>query len=156
MDPEYYLTQQLTEKSDVYSFGILMLELVTARRPIERGKYIVREVKAEMDSNRVLYGLHGILDPAIGSGTSLKGLESFVDLAMRCVEEAGADRPSMGEVVKEIERIMQLVGLSASHQSASTSASHEEEWKGNLQHPYNNEAFFEYSGGFLPSRIEPQ
>ncbi|KAI4367066.1 hypothetical protein MLD38_022847 [Melastoma candidum] len=156
LDPEYYLTQQLTEKSDVYSFGILILELVTARRPIERGKYIAREVKMAIDKTKVLYGLQGIIDPRIGSGTPLKGLENFIDLAMRCLEEAGADRPSMGEVVKEIERIMQLAGLSASHKSASSSASQGEEWRRNLQHPYNNEAFFEYSGGFPLSRVEPQ
>ncbi|KAK9928622.1 hypothetical protein M0R45_025746 [Rubus argutus] len=44
LDPEYYMTQRLTEKSDVYGFGVLMLELLTARRPIEQGKYIVREI----------------------------------------------------------------------------------------------------------------
>ena len=54
MDPEYYMTQRLTEKSDVYGFGVLMLEMLTARRPIEQGKYIVREVKLAMDKNKEL------------------------------------------------------------------------------------------------------
>jgi serine/threonine protein kinase len=75
MDPEYYMTQQLTEKSDVYSFGVLLLELITGRRPIERGKYIVKEVRDAMDKTKELYDLHEILDPAIGLGTKLKGLE---------------------------------------------------------------------------------
>ncbi|KAF8033885.1 hypothetical protein BT93_C0225 [Corymbia citriodora subsp. variegata] len=111
LDPEYYMTQQLTKKSDVYSFGVLMLELLTARRPIEWGRYIVREVRVLMNKDKDLYNLQGILDPAIGMGTSLKGLERFVELAMRCVEESGADRPTMGEVVKEIENIMVFAGL---------------------------------------------
>ncbi|KAK3419482.1 hypothetical protein EUGRSUZ_G00039 [Eucalyptus grandis] len=156
LDPEYYMTQQLTEKSDVYSFGVLMLELLTARTPIEQGRYIVREVRVLMNKDKDLYNLQGILDPAIGLGTSLKGLERFVELAMRCVEESGADRPTMGEVVKEIENIMVFAGLNSKAESATTSASYEEASKGYATHPYHNEDFSKYSGGFPPSRIEPQ
>ena len=35
LDPEYLMTQQLTEKSDVYSFGVLLVELITGRQPID-------------------------------------------------------------------------------------------------------------------------
>ncbi|XP_061988779.1 leucine-rich repeat receptor protein kinase HPCA1-like [Rosa rugosa] len=152
MDPEYYMTQRLTEKSDVYGFGVLMLELLTARKPIEQGKYIVREVRMAMDKTKDLYNLHVILDSAINLGTTLKGLERFVDLAMTCVEEEGANRPTMSEVVKEIENIMQLAGLNPNAESASTSASYED---ASSKHPYSNEAF-DYSGVFPASKIEPQ
>ncbi|KAF5947137.1 hypothetical protein HYC85_017365 [Camellia sinensis] len=118
MDPEYYMTNQLTEKSDVYSFGVVMLELITARQPIEKGKYIVREVKQKMDKTKVGYNLHDVLDTAI-LGTTLGGLEKFVDLAMRCVEESGAQRPTMGEVVNEIENIMRIAGLNPNAESGN-------------------------------------
>ncbi|KAF3440645.1 hypothetical protein FNV43_RR18929 [Rhamnella rubrinervis] len=149
LDPEYYMSQQLTEKSDVYSFGVLMLELITARRPIEHGKYIVREVQKAMDKTQDLYNLGGILDSSIGLGTKLIGFEKFVDLALRCVADVGADRPTMSEVVKEIEAIMQLAGLNPNAESASTSASYEEVSKETA--PYT----FDYSGAFPPSKIEP-
>lgn len=35
LDPEYLKSNQLTLKSDVFSFGILLLEILSARRPVE-------------------------------------------------------------------------------------------------------------------------
>lgn len=156
MDPEYYMTQQLTEKSDVYSFGVVMLELLTGKRPIEKGKYVVREVKTALDRAKYLYNLGELLDSSIGLDTTLKGLDKFVDVALKCVEENGSDRPTMGEVVKEIENILQLAGLNPNADSASTSASYDDASKGNAKHPYIfSKDAFDYSGGFPASKVEP-
>ncbi|KAH9332085.1 hypothetical protein KI387_004193, partial [Taxus chinensis] len=108
LDPEYYMTQKLTEKSDVYGFGVVLMEILTARHPIERGKYIVREVKGalEMDGMK---GVKEIVDPILiqlrdldseaeSIHAGLPGLENFVNVAVRCVEDGAADRPSMSEV----------------------------------------------------------
>ncbi|KAJ0977192.1 hypothetical protein J5N97_012666 [Dioscorea zingiberensis] len=111
LDPEYYMSQQLTEKSDVYSFGILLLELITARKPIERGRYVVREVTNMMDKTKDLYGLDQLVDP-IMLGSLLGGFQKFIDLALSCVQEEGAGRPRMSQVVKEIENIMILAAAS--------------------------------------------
>ncbi|KAL6842611.1 hypothetical protein ACP4OV_027455 [Aristida adscensionis] len=153
LDPEYYMTQQLTEKSDVYSFGVLMLEVITARKPLERGRYIVREVKAALDRTKDLYGLQVLLDPALGaSPMPLAGLEQYVDLALRCIEEVGADRPSMGEAVSEIERLLKMAGVGPD--SASNSMSYTSRTP---RHPYNDSSSFNYSGGGMPSsRVEPK
>jgi hypothetical protein len=149
------MTQQLTEKSDVYSFGVLMLEVVTARKPLERNRYIVREVKAALDRSKDMYGLHELVDPVLGAApSSLAGLEQFVDLALRCVEEAGADRPSMGEVVGEIERMVKVAGGGTGHESASESMSYASRTP---RHPYGGDSPFDYSGGGMPStRVEPK
>ncbi|WCJ30221.1 Leucine-rich repeat protein kinase family protein [Euphorbia peplus] len=113
------------------------------------------EVKMEMDRTKDSYNHHELLDPSIGLETSLKGINKFVDLAMKCVQESGSDRPTMGEVVKEIENILQLDGLNLNAESASTSPSYEEASKGSPRHPYNKDAF-EYSVAFPSSKIEPQ
>lgn len=97
-----------------------MLELITAKRPIERGKYIVKVVRKEIDKTKDLYGLEKILDPTIGLGSTLKGLEMFVDLAMKCVEDSRPDRPTMNDVVKEIENVLLLAGLNCSTESNSS------------------------------------
>ncbi|XP_011092238.1 probable leucine-rich repeat receptor-like protein kinase At5g49770 isoform X1 [Sesamum indicum] len=155
LDPEYYMTQQLTEKSDVYSFGIVLLELLTAKSPIERGKYIVREVKVAMDKTKEMYNLQGVLDPIVAANMAPGSVEKFADLALRCVQESGLNRPMMSEVVKEIENIMELAGLNPNTESASASESYEEAKKG-FEHPYTNESLFAYSGGYTPSKLEPK
>ncbi|KAG6408645.1 hypothetical protein SASPL_131663 [Salvia splendens] len=155
LDPEYYMTQQLTEKSDVYSFGVLLLELLTARSPIEKGKYIVREVRQAMDTGKEMYNLEGILDPIVASSPSPRSVERFVDVALRCVHESGESRPHMSEVVKEIENIMEAAGYNPNAESASTSASYEGHSKGS-NHPYSNQSLFAYSGNYPPSMLEPK
>ncbi|KAG5011566.1 hypothetical protein JHK86_023827 [Glycine max] len=146
LDPDYYTSQKLTEKSDVYSFGVLILELITARKPIERGKYIVKVVRSTIDKTKDLYGLHKIIDPAICSGSTLEGFEKFVDLAMECVEDSGADRPAMSDVVKEIEDMLQSVGMHLTSESVtSTTSSHRYQEVSivsfHLDQPYSNESF---------------
>jgi serine/threonine protein kinase len=34
LDPMYYYTGRLTDKSDVFSFGVLLMELLTRKKPI--------------------------------------------------------------------------------------------------------------------------
>lgn len=164
MDPEYYLTQQLTEKSDVYSFGVVMLELVTAKPPIEKGKYIVREVKMVMNPNEEHYGLLELMDPAIHYENDLIGFMRFVDLAMQCVQERAADRPMMSDMVKEIETILQE-GVKANPNSASSSATDYGSKKDAPRDPYIDTMpkkeeisdAFDYSGGYtLSTKVEPK
>ncbi|KAJ8752207.1 hypothetical protein K2173_003815 [Erythroxylum novogranatense] len=166
LDPEYYMTQQLTEKSDVYSFGVVMLELITAKQPIQKGKYIVREVRLALDKNdEEHYGLREIMDAVIRNKGNLVGFRTFVDLAIQCVEESAADRPTMSEVVKAIEIILQNDGINTNSTSASSSATDFGSSRGALRHPYedlpkkyvNQNDAFDYSGGYtLPAKVEPK
>ncbi|KAB5574526.1 hypothetical protein DKX38_001720 [Salix brachista] len=126
IDPEYQKSLLLTEKSDVYGFGVVLLELVTGRKPFERGRFLVAEVRSSMDREKDVYNHHELLDPNIGLDTKPKGLDKIVDLAMKCVQEKGSDRPTMGGVVKEIENILHLAGLNPDAESESTSACFEE------------------------------
>lgn len=170
LDPEYYMTQQLTEKSDVYSFGVVMLELVTAKQPIEKGKYIVREVRMVMDKyDEEHYGLRDMIDSSIINTANLSGFGRFLELAMQCVEDSAADRPTMSEVVKTLETILHNDGMTTNSTSASSSATDFGASNGAFKHPYNdtlpkkniisdsNANAFDYSGGYtLSAKVEPK
>lgn len=155
MDPEYFMTNQLTEKSDVFSFGVVMLEMVTARQPIQDGKYIVKEIKEAMDRTKDLYNLERVMDTMLVTNTSmLVGFEKFVDLALKCVQDEGMYRPTMGEVVKEIEHIVKLAGMNPNADSAAPSQTYDGVSGGNFSHPYSDNSLFNYSGTIPLTRPE--
>ncbi|GJN31365.1 hypothetical protein PR202_gb19754 [Eleusine coracana subsp. coracana] len=168
LDPEYYMSQQLTEKSDVYSFGVVMLELIIAKQPIEKGKYIVREVKTAFNASDTEFcGIKDMMDARILNTNHIAAFSKFVQLALKCVDEVASARPSMSEVVKEIEMMLQSEGLGSASTSASTSATEFDVTKGAPRHPYNDPLpkkdkdvstdSFDYSGGYsFQSKIEPK
>ncbi|KAK4427523.1 putative leucine-rich repeat receptor-like protein kinase [Sesamum alatum] len=155
MDPEYYMTQQLTEKSDVYSFGVVLLELMTAKAPIQHGKHIVRLVQEAMGNTKEPPNFDQIIDPTLESGSKLGGLGKFVDLAMSCVRESAADRPKMGEVVRQIENIIELAALDRKTEKRFSSSSFDETIDESPLHSYAAEGF-DVSYGSFPFRVQRQ
>ncbi|RVW56398.1 putative LRR receptor-like serine/threonine-protein kinase [Vitis vinifera] len=100
LDPEYFLTHKLTDKSDVYSLGVVFLELLTGMHPISHGKNIVREVNVSYQSGMIF----SVIDNRMGSYPS-ECVEKFVKLALKCCQEDTDARPSMAQVVRELENI---------------------------------------------------
>ncbi|KAK9124796.1 hypothetical protein Sjap_014398 [Stephania japonica] len=100
LDPEYFLTHKLTDRSDVYSLGVVFLELLTGMQPISHGKNIVREVNIAYQSGMIF----SVIDGRMGSYPS-ECIEKFVNLAIRCCQDETDSRPSMAEVVRELENI---------------------------------------------------
>ncbi|KAL5757176.1 hypothetical protein ACOSQ2_021922 [Xanthoceras sorbifolium] len=100
LDPEYFLTHKLTDKSDVYSLGVVFLELLTGRQPISHGKNIVREVNIAYQTGMIF----SVIDEKMGSYPS-ECVEKFVTLALKCCKDETDSRPSMAEVVRELENI---------------------------------------------------
>jgi serine/threonine protein kinase len=100
LDPEYFLTHKLTDKSDVYSLGVVFLELLTGMQPISHGKNIVREVTSAFQSGMIF----SVIDGKMGSYPS-ECVEKFLSLALKCCQDETDARPSMAEVVRELENI---------------------------------------------------
>ncbi|XP_044956568.1 probable LRR receptor-like serine/threonine-protein kinase At1g06840 [Hordeum vulgare subsp. vulgare] len=103
LDPEYFLTHNLTDKSDVYSLGVVFLELLTGMQPISHGKNLVREVMAANQSGMIL----SVVDMRMGP-CPWGCVERFAALGLRCCQDETDARPSMVEVVRELETIWQM------------------------------------------------
>ncbi|KAI3760333.1 hypothetical protein L1987_50727 [Smallanthus sonchifolius] len=112
LDPEYFLTHKLTDKSDVYSLGVVFLELLTGMHPITHGKNIVREVNIAYRSGMIF----SVIDAKMGSYPS-ECVEKFVTLALKCCKEDTDERPSMAEIVRELENIRHMMPESDSQTS---------------------------------------
>ncbi|XP_078436390.1 putative receptor-like protein kinase At4g39110 [Wolffia australiana] len=113
LDPEYFRRQRLTEKSDVYSFGVLMLEVVCARPalcpalPREQVSLAEWAIQCKKKGQ-----LEKIVDSAIAGTAGKESLNKFVEAAEKCLAEHGVDRPTMGDVLWNLEHALQLQSAS--------------------------------------------
>ncbi|XP_008794278.1 calmodulin-binding receptor-like cytoplasmic kinase 2 [Phoenix dactylifera] len=97
LDPEYLRTYQVTEKSDVFSFGVLLVELLSGRRPIEAQRDLKERVTAKWAMKKFTEdNAIQILDPNLSpSPATYLAVEQILELVFQCLAPERQRRPSM-------------------------------------------------------------
>nr|XP_028956787.1 probable serine/threonine-protein kinase PBL19 [Malus domestica] len=123
--PEYIETGHLSTSSDLWSFGVVLYEILTGRRVLDKNRptaeqkllYWVRQFPA--DSKRFSM----IIDPLLRDQYSLTAARNVAKLADSCLNKNAKERPTMSQVVEVLEQALQDSQGSTSSSKTSSEAS---------------------------------
>ncbi|KAI3871551.1 hypothetical protein MKX03_005734 [Papaver bracteatum] len=101
--PEYFQHGKVSGKTDVYAFGVVLLELITGRKPIEAKR-------APGDENLVVWAkpllqqggeaIKELVDPKLRlRPRHLKQMTRMVEAAAACITSEESSRPNIDEII---------------------------------------------------------
>ncbi|MBA0641891.1 hypothetical protein Goklo_026381, partial [Gossypium klotzschianum] len=99
--PEYFMEGRVSDKIDVYSFGIVLLELLSGRRPIsskamEKQESLVQWAKALLERR----DLPALVDPALDGDFDVAQLHRMVLAATLCLNQSDIHRPKASQILQ--------------------------------------------------------
>ncbi|KAK8919302.1 eucine-rich repeat receptor-like protein kinase [Platanthera zijinensis] len=113
MAPEFASrTMTISEKCDVYGFGVLVLEIVTGKKPVE---YAEDDVVILCDTVRGLLEVDRVeacLDEKLRGKFPIEETVPVIKLGLICTSQMPSSRPDMAEVVNLLELIRYPQGTS--------------------------------------------
>ncbi|XP_074303593.1 protein STRUBBELIG-RECEPTOR FAMILY 6-like [Silene latifolia] len=112
--PEVADSGQYTLKSDVFSFGVVMLELLTGRKPFDSSRTRTEQSLVRWATPQLhdIDSLTKMVDPALEGLFPVKSLSRFADVIALCVQPEPEFRPPMSEVVQALVRLVQRANMS--------------------------------------------
>ncbi|KAJ0238414.1 Malectin-like domain-containing protein [Hirschfeldia incana] len=115
--PEYASSGKLSDKSDVFCFGVMLLELITGRRPVSKShpfadeENIVEWAKPLMLKALNTGNYHGLVDPRLEKDFDISEIERMVLCADACVQHSAKHRPKMSQIVRAFDKSISLDDL---------------------------------------------
>ncbi|KAK0598699.1 hypothetical protein LWI29_037132 [Acer saccharum] len=107
LDPEYYTSNRLTEKSDVYSFGVVLLQMIASKPAIEKSidrTHIIQWVSFMLAKGDI----KNVVDPKLQGDFSMNSVLKAIEVAMACVSQTSAKRPTMKQVVFDLNESLAI------------------------------------------------
>ncbi|KAJ8512865.1 hypothetical protein OPV22_003299 [Ensete ventricosum] len=111
--PECTKPSAYTTKSDMYSFGVVMLELLTGRKPFDSSKPRIEQSLVRWAAPQLhdIDALAGMVDPALRGLYPPKSLSRFADVIALCIQSEPEFRPAMSEVVQSLARCVRRTSI---------------------------------------------
>lgn len=108
--PEYAMTGHLLVKSDVYSYGVVLLELLTGRKPVDMSQPSGQEnlVTWARPILRDKDRLEELSDPRLAKKFPKEDFIRVCTIAAACVAPEANQRPTMGEVVQSLKMVQRV------------------------------------------------
>ncbi|KAL8141169.1 hypothetical protein V2J09_007190 [Rumex salicifolius] len=111
LDPQYHQSFHLSDKSDVYSFGVVLAEIISGLKVVDFSRPSNEVNLAAYVTDRISKGcLDEIIDPLLKQELhdpwTSASIHKVAELTFRCLAYHGDMRPSMVEVVAELEQLV--------------------------------------------------
>ncbi|XP_057795667.1 protein kinase STUNTED [Salvia miltiorrhiza] len=125
--PEYFMYGKVNEKIDVYAYGVVLLELLSGRKPISSNclkgqESLVMWAKPILASGKFTM----LLDPNLGSKYDDDQVERMLLAASLCIRRAPRARPQMSHVLKLLRGDPEVVKWARVQVNASEGSVHVE------------------------------
>jgi Leucine-rich repeat (LRR) protein len=104
--PEYGQAWVATLRGDIYSFGVVLLELLTGKRPVQvltKSKELVQWVREMRSQGKDIE----VLDPALRGRGHDEQMLNVLEVACKCINHNPGLRPTIQEVVYCLETIVE-------------------------------------------------
>ncbi|KEH18235.1 LRR receptor-like kinase plant [Medicago truncatula] len=107
-DPEFQRSGNTNKKNDIFSFGIILFELITGKKALERSyeenihilQWVVPIIKAG--------NIQNIMDSRLQGEFSINSAWKVVEIAMSCVSQNAVERPDINQILVELNECLSL------------------------------------------------